>query len=123
MTTYSVGDTAYGSFGQYSRIDVRVGIVTKVTPSGQTVVAFPRREIRFTPNGREVGAGPYSVARLIDAGDYARLIEHQKVQDARADVRNAIGKVRDTSLDDIDAVIAALATAAAAAVVYKELSV
>jgi hypothetical protein len=116
---YSVGDAAYGNFGQYSRVDVRAGVVTKVTPSGQTTVKFAHREMRFTPFGREVGGVGYGAPSLIDAETYSRLLERQKIQNARAAVRNAIGKAGDILLEDIDAVIAALDAAKVAAAAYK----
>lgn len=122
MATYSVGDTVYGSFGQYGRHDLRIGTVAKVTPTGQTTVKFPTREVRFTPHGREVGGGTYNAARLIDAETYVRLIDSQKEQEAERAAKAATRAVGEASMRDVDAMLALIDAARAAVLAYKGFS-
>lgn len=70
---YEVGDTAYISNGNHHRVSVVMGVVAKVTPSGQVTVKHGERSTRFLSTGWEIGAGTYRGARLIDAEMYGRL--------------------------------------------------
>lgn len=95
----NVGDTVYGSFGQYGAVDVKAGKVTKVSPTGQVTVDFQERWggndtprlRRFSDAGREIGGagGLYSgKGHLIDEAAYTRLAEKQRAADALRAVTN-----------------------------------
>ena len=80
--TYKVGDTVYGDFGRYSRVDVREGVVAKVTPSGRVNVDFGNlKSIQFK-NGRQVGGDRLYRYRLIGRETYDRLVAKQAAQQA-----------------------------------------
>ena len=92
----NVGDTVYGSFGRYGRIDVKAGTVMKLSPKGQATIDFSerwpgngeQRLRRFSPHGWEIGPGRGEGGRLIDEASYARLAERQRAADAMRAVTN-----------------------------------
>lgn len=120
---YSVGNTVYGSFGRYGATDVRIGTVTKVTPTGQITVEFNGRTtpMRFK-NGSEIGGDKWHSAVLIDADTYARQAAQQRKQEARKAARDACSDAsRATSLDSPDDALAAIEAARVAMQAYKDL--
>ena len=91
---YTVGDEAYASFGRYDRVDVRKGAVTRVTPSGQVVVAFESGPTeRFTHQGWRIGSDKWDRAHLIDANDYQRLFLKMQEQRVRSSINATLRKL------------------------------
>lgn len=96
MIKYQVGDIVYGSFGRYSKIDVKPGKVVKVTPTGRCNVDFgfinygnnSTRLIKFDTSGRQIGGDQWHSYRLIDSETYERLAKEQAQQDALAAVQD-----------------------------------
>ena len=84
-----VGDTVYGSFGKYGRVDVREGKVVKVTPTGRVNVDFGRRShgdgkpiIQQFKDGREVGGDTWHPVWLIQRDRYEQMLAAQREEDA-----------------------------------------
>lgn len=85
-----VGDTVYGSFGQYGRINVKAGKVLKKTPSGQIRVSFEEkwpgngkvRERRFSDRGWEIGGADRYSGFLINEETYRRMVAQQTSAEA-----------------------------------------
>src|SRR5690242_20780334 len=69
-----VGDTVYGSFGQFGSINVKAGTIRKKTPTGQLCADFGEkwpgngkaRERRFNKSGWEIGGNASYAGMLID---------------------------------------------------------
>lgn len=77
-----VGDTVYGDFGQYRRVDVRKGVVNKVTPTGRVNADFGNlKNIQFKDDW-QVGGDRWHRYRLIDRETYERLLPKQREQEA-----------------------------------------
>lgn len=86
-----VGDTVYGDFGRYGRVDVREGVVTKVTPSGRVNAHFGQHYdgngepiIYQFKGGRQIGGDRWHSYRLIDQAEYERLLATMREQQAVA---------------------------------------
>lgn len=111
-----IGDKAYGSFGKYSRIDVREGEVINVSATGVIRVKFATSTISFNARGRERGRQFYDGAQLISADQYADLLMKQKRQQAITKAHDAVRKAHDINIDRAgkEVVIAALQAAVAA---------
>lgn len=87
-----VGDTVYGSFGEYGRVDVRKGVVVKVTPTGRVNADFGAlKGIQFK-DGRQVGGDRWHSYQLIDRSSYERLLAEQRGQSA---MRAFLARLRD----------------------------
>jgi hypothetical protein len=106
---YAVGDEIYADFGQYSRIDVASGKVTKVTPSGQFTVTFNNNKTeRFMPDGCAIGYSDRwgSAPKLIDRDIFEDRVVEMRQQAIRSQLRdmcnNALTGSRDEILARID---------------------
>ena len=100
---YQTGDTVYAEFGKYGRIDVKAGLVTKVTPTGQITVDFTERHagnqqafVRRYKGGYEVTGDKWGRTHLIDYATYSRRLQDQKLNEARNAIRDAASKIAQT---------------------------
>jgi hypothetical protein len=108
MAERHIGDPVYGSFGKFGRIDVRQGVITKVTPSGQIVADFggsyPRR---FNGRGWEIGVGEYDRGYLIERDQFERQCVAGAIQSDLGKARILLrGGLKDA--DDLRELIAKL---------------
>ena len=89
-----IGDTVYADFGKYTRIDVRKGVVIKVTSTGQVSADFGSSWAgngekiidRFTTAGWKIGGD----GLLIDEEAYVRRLGKQKATEAKEAIYHAI---------------------------------
>jgi hypothetical protein len=89
-TELKVGDTVYGDFGRYPRVDVREGKVVKVTPTGRINADFGQRcdgngerIIYQFKDGRQVGShSRWHSYWLIDRKCYLERLELQRKEGA-----------------------------------------
>ena len=100
-----VGDRVYFQLPTIDgRIRVRVGEVTRVTPSGQFVVLYQEKnpgrivEIRFSPYGREYGSKWYS-AHIIDEDEYNRLYKTSQKGDRRKAAERKLAALAKRDID------------------------
>lgn len=112
-----VGETVYGDFSQYERVDVRKGKVLKVTPTGIMKIDFGRTNVTtgeiwpysFSPQGWERSpSSPWNRGRLITLEDYESKVVLSNIQKARLRASHSIATAAKVSLNDPKAVIAAL---------------
>jgi len=81
-----VGQTVYADFGRYGSIDVKLGKVLRITPTGQIAVQFPHRpdSVRFK-NGWMIGGDARYLVMLVDEVKYSQL---RSEQDRRGTMRS-----------------------------------
>lgn len=123
MSTYQVEDTVYADFSYYSRIDVRIGKVVKVTPSGRVNVHFGETYFasggkpiihQFDKSGWQIGGDRWHRYRLIDGEQYEQLLLKQKQQKALLEVSDHIRSASITGRASLDALIEKLTELATA---------
>ena len=94
--THSVGDTVYADFGQYGQIDVRKGVVVRVTPTGQIAVDFGHKLVNGSPlidrfkDGRMVGGGKWHCPRLIDEDRYSAMFLDMEARKLRHKIKSLL---------------------------------
>ena len=112
VTQLQVNDTVYADFTYYSRIDVRVGKVVKVTPTGRVNVEFGGTYVngkmiidQFDKSGKQIGGDRWHGRYLIDFDTYERLSAKQKQQEALSAVNRHIGSASINNRASLDAFI------------------
>ena len=90
---YQVGDTVYGNFSRFANIDVRKGVVLKITPSGRINVDFGMKYLDGSPQlmqfkgSLQVGGDKWHPVVLISEAQYVDLKARQAAEQAVADFR------------------------------------